>query len=147
MGTTLGQRGLGESRHRLDLDELVAIAQHGDAQKSARDIVISEVSPHDVPDGDEILLVVAGHVDGRLQNVLQPGTRRLESEVEIQHHLFGLTGQISDGHHLAGLVEGAHAGGEDETGAVTGHGGVRIRSTGRQLGWADQLDVWVISQT
>jgi hypothetical protein len=99
----------------LDLYELSRVAEHRHPDESARRVVTTKVRPHDVPGGDQVSAVAAGHVNGRLHDILKTSTRGLECHDQVRHHSFSLDPDVADADDGAGLVEGAGTSSEDET--------------------------------
>jgi len=117
---------------RFDFDQLVAVAEHGNAQECARRVMIAEGGLDDLPGGDEIGLLGRGHEDGGLEHVGQRGA-------EVGHGQAGLGPDVADAHDLAVIVQRASPGGEDQR---TGRGGgrIRVRHPGVQAVTANQID-------
>ncbi len=62
-------------RDGLDLDELIRIAEHADAEQRARRVVVSERRRHHLPHVVQVPLVRRRHVDGCLEHIAE-GQRR-----------------------------------------------------------------------
>jgi hypothetical protein len=76
---------------------LVPVAQDRDSQQRARCIVVAEVPPHHFPGGEQVLTVLTGEVDRRLDNIGQVSTRGVQSATQVGHDPLRLSDHIADG--------------------------------------------------
>jgi hypothetical protein len=127
------------NRHRLDLNELVGIAEDGHAQQRAWCVVVAEGIADDLPGSQQVGAGARGDVHGRLGHVGQPGTRRAKRHREVGHHLVSLGGDIAWRHDGAVGVKRAGAGSEHQPSGRR-HRGVCVRDGVGEGGATDQLD-------
>lgn len=135
-----GHRGLNR-RYGLHLDQLVVVAQRRDAQQSARRVVLAETVTHHLPRRDQVGLARRSHVHGGLDDVAELRAGLRERDLEVVHHLAGLTGEVTGCDGVALGVKRARARGEDQAIGLEGHrGGVGVLGNGRQPGTTDESD-------
>jgi hypothetical protein len=78
--------------------------------------VVTEVAADDLPCSEQIGLVVARNLDGCFDHVLEASVGSVQGDPKVCHHLLGLPRNVCYRHSLAGFVERARSGREDEPG-------------------------------
>jgi hypothetical protein len=125
---------------RFDLDELIAISEHGHTDQCARDVVSTEVAADNLPNGEKVFPILRGDVDRGFHNVGEFRSGGVECDREICHDLLGLASDIADRHGLSFGVERTSAGSEDEAAYVTRNRRVRIWSLVGEVSRSDEID-------
>src|SRR5207245_7931497 len=105
--------GRADCRDRLDLDELVGIAEKRDPEQRARRT--SKPFSHDVPDTQEVRPLCRDDVDRRLEERLRAAPGCGERVEEILHRACCLRLEVARRDHATLLVQRATTGGEAET--------------------------------
>jgi len=108
--------GRADGRDRLDLDELVGIAEKRDPEQRARRT--SKPFGHDIPDAHEIRPLDRDDVDRRFEERLRAASRRGERVEEILRGSCCLRLEVARRDDATLLVQRSSTGGEEETFAV-----------------------------
>jgi len=80
---------------RVDLDELVGVPEHRDAEQGARRVVRSESVADDLPGSDEVASSTGGDVDCRPHNIVEAGAGVGQGLLKVDHHLSRLGPDVS----------------------------------------------------
>jgi isopentenyl-diphosphate delta-isomerase len=125
---------------RLDLDKLVLVAEHGDAEQGARDVVRAERVPHHVPGGHQVLLPARRDQHPGAYDVFHGRAGVREGGPHVLERLRGLARVVAHGRGRAVLVQRARPGEEDEPRLGGRGGGVGVLGDTGQGRRADQRD-------
>jgi hypothetical protein len=72
-----------DGRNGLDLDHLVPVAKHRDAQPRARRFMVPECAGDFIPRGYKIIAVACGHEDSGLQHASYRGTAVFQRDTQV----------------------------------------------------------------
>lgn len=109
MTPELSMRLSAQCRDGFDLDQLIGVTEHRNAEQCARGIVLAEVPPDDLPRRHEIFSLLRRDVHRRLDDIGELGTSCTKSDLEVRHDLLGLRFDVSGSHDPARGVKRARA--------------------------------------
>ena len=104
-----------KSSYRLDLHELVAVAQDRNSKQRAGHSVVTELPTDHLPGGPQVFLALTGDVHRRLDYVGQTRTSSAKRDCQIRHDLLGLSRDVTHPHNFAARIERAGACSKDKS--------------------------------
>lgn len=135
----LSERSAGDRSDGLDLDQLILVAQHSDAQQRAGNVVIAERVVNDIPHHAEVRSLRRCHQHSGADDISQRCTGRSQRFRQILKARGSLTRVISHGSGHPVRVERTRTREEHQAGPALHNRAVRIRCIA-ELGRSDQTD-------